>query len=247
MLALSNAYDGAVNLLTAYGEYLDDAQWRELGSIFAQQGAKEVPYAGFYIGPARIAKRTNPGRPGPRRSLVLHGLIQPVILVAPDGRSASMRSRLFQLLASADPNRAIVNSSTYPNNQAVLENGAWKLWSISIDEHYVDSAGYKLGWAQLAPAGHPVTPRPSGSSGAVSPALAANPPDIWNKDLGIREEGFAGGPGKALEWPDILPMWFSYKNPVSGRVPKRYWPNCETCVVAPETSMDRHGYVVPSF
>ncbi len=244
-LNLVRAYDGALNLLTAYGAYLDDAQWPELGSIFAQKGAKEVPYAGFYIGPERISRRTSPGRPGPRLSLVLHGLIQPVILVAPDGRSASMRTRLFQLLSSGDPNRAIINSSTYPNNQAVLENGVWKLWSISIDEHYVDSAGYKLGWAKLAPPDRPVTPRPTGSSRAISPALAANPPDIWNKDLGEREEGFAGGPGEHLEWPDILPMWFNYKNPVSGRVPERYWPNCETCVLAPETSMDRHGYMLP--
>jgi len=244
-LALSRAYDGALNLVTAYGAYLDDSQWTELGSIFAEKGAKEVPYVGFYIGPERIARRTNPGRPGPRRGLVLHGLIQPVILVAPDGRSASMRTRLVQVLVSDNPDRALFNSSTYPNNQAVLVDGVWKLWSISIDEHYVDSAGYKLGWAEIAPHDQPVTPRPTGSSQTISPALAANPPDIWNKDLGVREEGFGGGTGERVEWPDILPMWFSYRNPVSGRVPERYWPNCETCIFAPETSMDRHGYMLP--
>jgi hypothetical protein len=58
-------------------------------------------------------------------------------------------------------------------------------------------------------------------------------------------EGFAGGPGQQVRWPGILPMWFHYKNPVSGRVPERYWPNCGTCEFAPETSMDRHGYLLP--
>ena len=27
-----------------------------------------------------------------------------------------------------------------------------------------------------------------------------------------------------IVWPGILPMWFHYKNPVSGRVPENYWP-----------------------
>ena len=32
-----------------------------------------------------------------------------------------------------------------------------------------------------------------------------------------------------IVWPDIKPMWFSYKNPVSGRVPPLYCPDLETC------------------
>jgi hypothetical protein len=30
-------------------------------------------------------------------------------------------------------------------------------------------------------------------------------------------------------WPDIKPMWFAYKNPVSGRLPPLYCPNLKTC------------------
>ena len=58
-------------------------------------------------------------------------------------------------------------------------------------------------------------------------------------------EKFAGGTGETVRWPGILNMWFHYKNPVSGRVPERYWPNCGTCEYAPDTSMDKHGYMLP--
>jgi hypothetical protein len=40
-------------------------------------------------------------------------------------------------------------------------------------------------------------------------------------------------------------MWFHYKNPVSGRVPEFYWPDCESCTQHPETSMKNHGYLLP--
>jgi hypothetical protein len=63
--------------------------------------------------------------------------------------------------------------------------------------------------------------------------------------LGERERGFRGGTGEMIVWPSILPMWFHYKNPVSGRVPEHYWPDCITCMQHPETSMKNHGYMLP--
>ena len=32
-------------------------------------------------------------------------------------------------------------------------------------------------------------------------------------------------------------MWFHYKNPVSGRVPENYWPDCVPCTQCPR---DQH-------
>ena len=51
--------------------------------------------------------------------------------------------------------------------------------------------------------------------------------------------------GTTVAWPSILPMWFHYRNPVSGRVPERYWPDCVPCIDYPETSMTSHGYLLP--
>ncbi len=57
-LAVSAAYDGAMNMTASYSFYLDDGQWTTLGASFAEHGAKQVPSTGFYIGPERIAQRT---------------------------------------------------------------------------------------------------------------------------------------------------------------------------------------------
>jgi hypothetical protein len=234
-LAVSKAWDGAENMNTAYGDYLDDLDFGPLGKLFAKNGHKEVPFSGFYLGRERISARdaTAPA-PGsrPRTMLPLHWLTQPVILVAEDGRSASVRSRLFQ--PGASRTRAMGFGGGMYHNQVVLENGIWKYWSLVIDEHYYSSPTYEGGWAaaKLAPR-NPPTPN------------TAYPPDIPLTKLGERERGFRGGVGEEIAWPGILPMWFHYKNPVSGRVPEKYWPDCVPCVDYPETSMKNHGYLLP--
>jgi hypothetical protein len=182
-------------------------------------------------------------------------LLQPVVDVASDGLSAKVRARLFHPLPSNSGGS--IEGGMYPNNQVVLEKGVWKLWSVTIDEAYF-SAQWPTGWARspaqraaaAGPAARPAVPATAPAPAAAPPAAgapagAAYPPDITLPALGKRMEGFAGGPGQTIRWPAILPMWFHYKNPVSGRVPERYWPNCGTCEFAPDTSMDKHGYLVP--
>jgi hypothetical protein len=234
-LAVSKAWDGAENMNTAYGDYLDDLDFGPLGKLFAKNGHKEVPFSGFYLGRERISARdaTAPA-PGsrPRRMLPLHWLVQPVILVAEDGRSASVRSRLFQPGSSRD--RAMGFSGGMYHNQVVLEDGIWKYWSVVIDEHYFSSPTYEGGWAAAKD-----TPRRPPAPNT------AYPPDIPLTKLGERERGFRGGVGDEIAWPGILPMWFHYKNPVSGRVPEKYWPDCVPCVDYPQTSMKNHGYLLP--
>ncbi len=236
-LAISKAWDGAENMATAYGDYLDDLDFNGLGKLFALKGHKEVPFSGFYVGRQRIIDRdaTAPA-PGsrPRTQLPLHWLTQPVVLVAPDGRSASIRTRLFQPASSRT--RAMGFGGGMYHNQVVLENGVWKLWSVVIDEHYFSSPTYEGGWSS---AKDPVTPR-------RPPAPNTSyPPDIPLTSLGDRERGFRGGTGDEIGWPGILPMWFHYKNPVSGRLPEHYWPDCVPCAQYPETSMKNHGYLLP--
>jgi hypothetical protein len=105
-----------------------------------------------------------------------------------------------------------------------------------IDEHYFSSPTYEGGWSS---AKDPVTAR-------RAPAPNDNyPPDIPLTKLGERERGFRGGTGDEIAWPGILPMWFHYKNPVSGRVPDNYWPDCVPCRDYAETSMKNHGYLLP--
>ena len=42
-----------------------------------------------------------------------------------------------------------------------------------------------------------------------------------------------------------LPMWFSYANPVSGRKPKHFQPDCTACEHAPDLKLTAHGYLLP--
>jgi hypothetical protein len=63
--------------------------------------------------------------------------------------------------------------------------------------------------------------------------------------LGRRAEHFRGGTGQTLEWPSILPMWFQYTNPVSGRVPEFFQGPCAACAVRPDLLLEANGYQKP--
>ena len=96
----------------------------------------------------------------------------------------------------------------------------------------------------------PSAPRPAGAAPAPErlhrrPLIAKYPPDILISDLGKREEHFIGGTGEAWNWPKILPMWFGYRNPVSGRVPEFFLNNCVPCEFAPDMELTKHGYLNP--
>jgi gluconolactonase len=121
----------------------------------------------------------------------------------------------------------------------VLEKGVWRLWSLEIDEPYFTMAGWKAGWSGVKDK-PPGSPRPP-----LSPLVARMAPDILMTELGRRAEGFRGGTGETIEWPGILPMWFNYRNPVSGREPPLYWPDCVPCELKLEARMTQYGYQMP--
>ncbi len=236
---------GAENVSNAFGNYIDDFEWELLGELFAEKGAREMPYAGYYIGPKRIATAeiTKWGhRRSPRTGIPIHLRMQPVIDVAADGRSARFRTRLFSIGSNLNTAGSF-SGGMYPNDQAVLEKGIWKLWSVGIDEFYYNSAGYKNGWTNV-PA-EPAEKKPD-------MLIEAYPPDVPLTALGQRQQGFIPGStqfnpyvhtGPAYPgYPSAVPMWFHYVNPVSGRVPPHYWPDCGSCAVFPETRLDSNGY-----
>jgi hypothetical protein len=247
-LMRASAYDGVENVSSAYGFYIDDFQWPQMAAIFAERGNKQSPFVGYYMGRDRILGVVNASwGPAPklRSAISFHWRTQPVIHVSQDGRSANLRTRLFQPRTSKSPTATPstfymggLHGGMYPNDQAVLEGGIWRLWSLTIDEHYFASPDWKGGWASARPPEGGAPPPPS-------PLLTKYPPDVKIADLGAREEGFRGGTGKTVEWPGILPMWFHYRNPVSGRVPDRFWPDCVPCEKVPEARMTAHGYQSP--
>jgi hypothetical protein len=242
----SAAFDGTENVSAAYGYYIDDGQWYGMGAIFGRQGTKQAPFAGFYRGAERItgyglAQYGAP--PTTRAGISYHWRIQPVILVAADGRSANLRTRLFQPRTSKEPGKpgSFLGASMYAGmyqDQTVLEDGIWRLWNLALDEPYFTSAGWKGGWSAVKDA-------PPGQNPPPSPILKKYPPDVPITAMGRREEHFRGGVGQVIQWPAIQPMWFPYRNLVSGRTPENFIADCAVCDYSTEYSMTRHGYLAP--
>lgn len=245
-LARSRGFDASENVSSAYGFYIDDFMWDEMGAIMALKGNKQSPFTGYYLGRDRIMGAVNaswgptaPMRPG----ISYHWRIQPVILVSQDGRSANLRTRLFQPRTGKGVNggfyAAGIATGMYPNEQTVLEgDGVWRLWSVTIDEHYVSMANWKEGW-------NGVKPKPAGGPPEPTALSKKYPPDIFLTQLGKREEGFRGGTGTPRDWPEIMPMWFNYRNLVSGRQPELFWPDCVPCELLPSARMTSFGYQMP--
>jgi hypothetical protein len=228
-LAIEEAYDATENVSSAFGDYLDDFDWDDSSALFARTGRRNKYQVGFYVGPDRIkqAEITEYGRPKPPRiSVQIHLRTQPVIDVAPDGRSTRLRTRLFSFNSMRDK-AGDFQSGMYPNDEMVLQDGVWKFQHQAIDELYFMSAGYKGGWAGVA------DPNPNQFAPDRKPTImdklrTSFPPDVLANDMGVRERGFAPGP-EFIEFPGIKPMWFHYVNPVSGRVPPNYCPDESTC------------------
>lgn len=230
--ALSKRLDAAVavdaveNLMSSYGYYIDESAWDEMADTYAREGGKEITGAGMYIGPERIRKILKLRGPLGGRTpnfYTIHQLTQPVITIAPDGRSAKARMRLFQAGGNADGSSGSWIGGIYENT-AIFENGEWK-FGIQ-DLHHIFNASYRNGWARAGAArGKPLAgrePSPRDSQGGgitqgLGGARGGNslatemPPD---RPIRARQYSF----------PEVSEPAFHYVNPVSGRTPAELMP-----------------------
>lgn len=240
-LARSAAYDGIANVSAAYGFFLDDGNARGWAGVMAKNGFKETPFQGYHIGRDRLIAARAQGEPRTiQPGISYHWTVQPVVLVSDDGRSATGRFRLFQprtgktVGAAGDFFGASFWGGMY-HDRYVLEDGIWRIWELTLDEPYITPVAWKDGvWAKAKDPAVPPRPR-------VPPANV----DIPMSALGRREAHFMGGTGEPTPWPAILPMWFTYTNPVSGRVPEYHQPDCVLCALRPDLHLSRNGYQEP--
>jgi len=191
----SQAYHAAENLATAYGFYIDEFKWDDAADLFSRDGWKELSYVGTYVGRERVRESMKRRYPNPKSPnfLTVHQVVQPVIHVSADVKTARVRARLFQMGGPANGEGSWL-VGVYENS-AVVEDGAWKLSGMDLD--YVWQAPSRGGWVR-------VTTPPA----APKVALATEfPPD---RPL----RGSIAAP-----FPKVHAMPFHYKNPVSGRVP----------------------------
>jgi hypothetical protein len=138
-------------LQRAYGYYVDKKLSREIGALFADapETTAELGGSGVYVGRARIAEfydRIIGGdglKPG---QLFNHMILQGVVHVAPDGRTAKGRWRALVQIGQHGES-AVWAEGPY-ENEYVKENGVWKFskvhWYMTL------SAPYSPGWHKAA-------------------------------------------------------------------------------------------------
>jgi hypothetical protein len=215
------ARDAIENLSGAFGNYIDDFAWDDIGRLFTPTGRREAPGVGSYIGPARIA-RMGTVRTGalqsPRTFVPIHARIQPLIDVAEDGRSAKYRTRLLQFNTVFDRPGGL--TTAIYEDELVLDGGVWKFQTVEID-HQLQTADIARGWTGIPERYGLVSGQPTDK------LLRTFPPDT--PVVGEMVPPF----------PTIGIMWFHYANPVSGRKPPFMTPKSAAVVSTKDVPSDR--------
>jgi hypothetical protein len=137
-----------LNLQRSYGYYIDQGLWQQAADLFAPDGTREVGQAGVYVGRERIRQSLGLTRPRGLRAGELndHLQLEPIVDVAPDGRSA--RGRIFELAftgGGGEPARLVQNVQ---ENQYVRLDGVWMI--KALHSYTILVTDYAAGWGRSA-------------------------------------------------------------------------------------------------
>ncbi len=165
------------NLQDTYGYAVDRKLWDQVADLFAQHGTLELGLRGVYVGKASIRHALDQfGPQGLHAGEVNdHVLLQTLVSVAPDGRTANARG--VELIMSNDPGGGELSEGVYENT-FIQENRTWKIQSVHFyPRMIVDAAS---GWAKSAkpaPGPSPEFPpdRPPTASYEIYPKFAVAP------------------------------------------------------------------------
>jgi hypothetical protein len=138
--------DAVENLQATFGFYFDKGLWSDAADLFARSGSFEYGQSGVYIGQERIRKALllfGPEGLAPGY-LNNHMMLQAIITVAPDGRTAKARFQGPVMLAEPGQN-GVWGVGIYENDY-VKEGGVWKFAKL----HFYPTAltDYDRGWAR---------------------------------------------------------------------------------------------------
>lgn len=176
--------DAVENLTAMFGYYFDKGLWDQAASLFSRNGSFEYEQRGVYIGPEHI-----------RRALLLFGpqglapgylnnhmMLQNVIVVADDGRSATGRWQGPMQLAT--PNANGQHAVGVYENEYVKEGGVWKIAKLHFyltaktdyDKPFQNGAIPMEGASALFPPDRPPSEVYRSFPGAYIPPFSFNHP-----------------------------------------------------------------------
>jgi hypothetical protein len=135
-------YIAISNLETAYGYYVDKAQWDQVADLFAKDSTLEIGLRGVWVGQDRVRAYLHKLPDLKYGSLFNHMQLQPKIDIAPDGTTAKGRWRAI-IQVGALHTRAQWGEATYENDY-VKEDGVWKIKKLHA--YFTYYADYYKGW-----------------------------------------------------------------------------------------------------
>ena len=144
------------NLQRIYGFYIEEGLWTDAANLFSDDGTIEIAGRGVYAGKPRVLEylRSIDDEYPKDGRLYDQMQLQPIVHVAPDGKTAKARWRLFA--QEAKHGEFAEWGVGWYENDYVKEDGVWKIQNLrSFIRMY---APYEDGWGKTA------LPAPSYSS-----------------------------------------------------------------------------------
>lgn len=137
--------DAIENLQRAYGFYIDKARWKDAADLFSEDATFEIEGRGVFVGKPRIFEYLTSSSPDglTRGKLINYLQLQPIVHVAPNGKTAQGRWRFLAELGEWQKSQSW-GSGVY-ENEYIRENGVWKIKKLHAFVRVF--APYAGGWA----------------------------------------------------------------------------------------------------
>lgn len=139
------------NLQHAYGYYVDRKLWDDAADLFVGDGMMELGQRGVYVGKDRIRRALDQffGPAGLRRGELNDRIqLQTIVSVAPDARTATVRSTELSM-TGVNGEGAEWGEGAF-ENEFVRDDGVWKIKSLRFYPRLITD--YDEGWAKSAKA-----------------------------------------------------------------------------------------------
>ena len=135
-------YIAISNLQRIYGYYVDKSQADQIADLFSENATLEIAGRGVFVGMKRIREFMHFLPQLEYGLLFNHIILQPIIHIAPDGKSAKVRCRAFVQVGML--NKSATWGEGVYENEFVKEDGKWKISKLHFYPTFYND--YYQGW-----------------------------------------------------------------------------------------------------